>query len=224
MRKKRLTIDLYAPHQLYFNSQGVKLPSVTTIVGLAKPDLSWWHNRQGLMGVDTTVYVQRTADIGTIVHARIEAELRGMVLDESNLDPEIAEISKHGYVRFMNWWNDQDLDMRTTEQRMVSEKMQVGGTLDLVAERRIAPGHLLLIDIKSSAAVRRTMKIQVAGAYAPMYREVTGRSLAECWIVRTGRDVEDQIEIVRIDNRPHYEAAFRALVKAHSALGRLPEE
>jgi hypothetical protein len=215
-----LTLDLLAPHQSYFNRNGDRLPSVTTITGMAKPELSWWHNQQGRKGVDTQVYVQRTADIGTVTHARIEATLTGRTLDESNLDPDIAHQSKNGYHRFMQWWEDQGYTVHANELRMVSERLQVGGTLDIVARhgrRRI------LLDIKATNGIHREHKIQVAGGYALMYHEITGRRFDEVWIVRVGREVHDKLEAVQVTNRRAYEKAFRSLRRAYADLEALKE-
>ena len=221
--REKLRVELLAPHQSYHNAQGYRLPSVTTITKIGGHDLAPWANRQGLAGIDTAVFVQRTADIGTLTHARIEAELRGMELDPDGLDPEMLEQSWYGYARFMEWWDAQNLVAVENELRMVSEKFQVGGTLDIVAREKRHHQGLILLDIKTSTAIHRSHKIQVAGAYAPMYREVTGRRLDHCWIIRTGRERDQELEAFEIPCRPAYERAFRALVKAHHALKDLPD-
>ncbi len=217
---KTLTIDLLAPHQSYHNAAGVRLPSVTTITGFAKPDLGWWHNKQGLAGVDTQVYVQRTADIGTITHAMIEAHLTDRVLDTDNLARADVVTAMYGYIRFMTWWAEQDLTPYANELRLVSEKLQVGGTLDIVALRG---GARILLDIKATNGIHREHKVQVAGGYAPMYEEVTGHRFAEVWIVRCGRGEEATLEAVEVKNRRAYERSFRSLRRAYADLEALKE-
>lgn len=217
---EKLTIDLLAPHQTYRNRKGEKLPSVTTITGFAKPDLGWWHNKQGLAGVDTQVYVQRTADIGTITHARIEARLTGRILDTDNLDPVIAVQSLYGYRRFMEWWKEQGLTPHSNELRMVSEVLQVGGTLDIIATR--GPKRILL-DIKATNAIHREHKVQVAGGYALMYYEHAGVRFDEVWIIRVGREKDDTLQAVQVTNRRECERAFRSLRRAYADLEALKE-
>jgi hypothetical protein len=211
-----LTIDLLQPHQSYFNAAGERLPSVTTITGFAKPDLGWWHNKQGLAGIDTQVYVQRTADIGTVTHARIEATLTRRIFDESNIDPDVVAQSLHGYRRFMAWWEEQGYRPHANELRLVSERLQVGGTLDIIAATRAEA--LVLLDIKATNGIHREHKVQVAGGYAPMFRETTGIEFAEVWIVRVGREANDKLQAVQVKNRRACERAFRSLRRAYAAL------
>ena len=217
---RKLTLDLLAPHQSYHNAAGDRLPSVTTITGFAKPDLGWWHNKQGLAGIDTSISVPRLADIGTITHGRIEATLTGRTLDESNLDPDVAHQSKNGYYRFMEWWEDSGFTTIGNELRLVSERLQVGGTLDIVARRRLR--HVLL-DVKATNGIHREHKVQVAGGYAPMYHEVTGRRFDEVWIVRVGREPNDKLQAVQVTNRRECERAFRSLRRAYADLEALKE-
>ena len=85
-------LDLREPHRIYRNAAGRRVPGETTILGVInKPALAEWANQQGLAGVDTEKTVRYAADLGTVTHARIEAFVRGMELDESNLEPSLVE-------------------------------------------------------------------------------------------------------------------------------------
>jgi hypothetical protein len=217
-------VELFAPHQKYFSKSGKELPSVSKIAGIAKQVPGAWHNRQGLAGIDTAVYVQRLADIGTIAHARIESATSHRPFDDSNIDPAVMDASEPAFRRFMDWWRPSPFVALMNEVRMVSKKLRCGGTLDLLAGHT-ERGGLYLLDIKATNDIKMEHLIQVAGGYAPMFEEVYDKAIEEVLIVRIGREPGDSLNIVGIHGRDRkpYEDAFRARRRLYDADQNLPE-
>jgi len=236
-------IDQLKAHQEYRNSSGKLVPGVTRVLDiLDKPGLINWAWRNGRDGIDLEKARNSAADVGTVCHARVEAWLRGMDFDSSNVTEEQMVRSGIGFERFRSWWLGQELSVLACEQdarppmgvQMVSERMQVGGTADVVALR--PNGRRLLIDVKSSNGIYREMRMQVS-AYAAMWEEMEcerlseelsqlagepvlaeGPPIDEVWIVRVGKAEADEIEAVQVLNRERYLAAFIAVAGAYHAL------
>ena len=134
----------------------------------------------------------RAADIGSCAHARCEAFLKGVDLDESGLSPDLLRDSVPGFLRFQRAWADGGYMLVHSELQMVSERLRVGGTADIVA--RDPRGALVLIDLKTSKASKwwpypETLS-QVA-AYAAIYEEVTTDRIDRITIERIGKAEND---------------------------------
>jgi hypothetical protein len=182
---------------------------------LDKPALIRWANKQGLAGIDTTVKVKRAADIGTVGHARIEAHLRGMELDESNLDHELVDKSANAFLRFLEWWDKSGLEVKGTEIQMISEAIQVGGTMDILAASK--EGKLVLVDIKTSGGIYREMRLQ-ASAYAGIYEEISGAEISDVLVARVGKEEQDTFEFEPVPNWREGFLVFSDLAKIYRAL------
>jgi len=210
-------LDMKKAHTVYKNAAGVRLPGVTTVLNeLNKPALIGWANRMGLEGIDSTKFVDAAARVGTVAHARIEAYLHGLELDESNITPEELDLSANGFIRFMEWWDRSHLVCLGSELRLVSEKWQVGGTLDVLAKDTLT-GERVLVDVKTGSGIYREARMQTA-AYAAMYEETHEEKIERVVIARVGKTLDDVFELQEVFNRPAYEAAFEKLVVVHYAL------
>ncbi len=217
--KPKLRLELDAPHTVYRTRDGVRVPSVTTVLGmLDKPALLWWAWDLGRKGEDYRKVKQRAADVGTVAHGLCEAYLRGMELDTSNLVPEVVAQAQVSFERFRKWWDAQGYTVLHNELPLVSEKWRVGGTLDVMAQDR--EGNLVLVDLKTSRRVYFEMQLQVS-AYAAIYEEVTSGPVSELFIVRIGKaEQEDDagFEVVPVKGREKKAAAFAALARAREKL------
>lgn len=171
-------------------------------------------------------FTRKAADLGTVTHARCEAFLKGMELDESNLDPVLVERSQNGAIRFMDWWTMQGFTLVHSELQMVSEPWQIGGTADVIARRR--NGAVALVDLKTSKASRYWPYAetfgQVAG-YAAMYEHVTDEPVSEVHVVRIGKEEDDpgQTHTLTESEREagiELVSAARVAYRAKQALGR----
>lgn len=218
-----MKLSLRAPHTVYKNAAGKRVPGVTTILGvLAKPQLLGWYARTereailDLMGDDSwtagnlepclprtdegdprpfaDIRKEKAADLGTIVHARIEAWLTGQELEPDGLDPEQFRESVHGFDRFRRWFDGKGFTLVASELQMVSEAMQVGGTMDVAVKDKTAEG-ICVVDIKSSKASKwwpyKEHKAQPQ-TYGRIWSEINGEApVHEVWVYRCGTTPKD---------------------------------
>jgi hypothetical protein len=216
-------LDMLQARVPYRNAVGVRVPSVTTIIGiLDKPALLYWAWKLGQDGIDMDAARQQAANIGTVAHARVEAHVRGIPFDETGIPGEVLEKSSTAFLGFLDLWRRRRYVMVESELKMVSEKWQVGGRLDLVAQPEDAPGQFELIDIKAANAVYREGKLQ-ACAYAAMYEEIhPGRKIHAVHIIQLPKDEPGEPTPHEVTNRAVYVEAFASLVHSYRALSRLP--
>lgn len=206
-QKPVMKLDFTKAHTRYNNAAGKRLPGVTTILGIInKPALVKWANDMGLNGIDTSNFVQDAANKGTVAHAMIQCYLTGHTLDTSNIAPDVVSKAENAFIKFLSWWDQQGLRCIHSELQIISEEWQVGGTLDILAER-IANGNLVEVDLKTGKGIYDEMKIQVC-AYAEIYEEVHGKRVDEVWICRTGKDDDESFDAVQIHNRGECVDAF----------------
>lgn len=209
-------LDLSAPHTVYRNAAGKRLPGVTTVLGvLAKEALIEWaarEERESLFKawadrtLDATsfggpyaysVKRDRAADLGTIVHARIHAFLKGAELAHDGLPDDLYAKSDFAFGRFRLWWQENEFVCLGSECAMVSEQRQTGGTLDVLATT-IGKRELILTDIKTSKPHPKfpwdEMIAQVA-AYVAMYHENNPQStISRVCVYRVGKEEGDRGE------------------------------
>jgi hypothetical protein len=176
------------PTKGYRNKDGVKLPSVTTILGRFKDSggLIKWAYKTGrdhgfLEGTgkdaprdlyDTTA---AATAIGTWVHERCEAHVKGWDNPDvpvfSELDSMQASCVKKGdsaFGAFLKWLEFSRIVIIETEVGLVSELNQYGGTLDFIG--REPDGNIVLGDFKTSNGVYADYLYQLA-AYAILWEE-----------------------------------------------------
>jgi len=214
-----MKLALKAPHVVYRNAAGQRRPGVTTVLGsLAKPQLYRWYaamerdacdrglpipppNDKGEPVYFAELKRDKAADLGTIVHARIEAWLRGEELEPDDLPPDLYEQSVHGFDRFRQWWTDNNFGLVASElgkdgRSLVSEEMQVGGTMDVAATNMSCTGSkgIVVVDIKSSKANPgwpfKEMKSQ-AQTYGRIWTELNHAPVHEVWLYRCGTTEKD---------------------------------
>lgn len=183
----------------YKNAEGGRLPSVTTILGRFKDSgpLMFWAFSQGKAaerGEIQRLYDKRdeAAEIGTVAHEMAEAHIHGidpLKLLESydNLGEEGKAQAIQAFEMFKRWCEIVNVEWLHTEIPLVSEKLQVGGTIDAVAR---VGGKLAIVDFKTSKGVYADYWVQVA-TYADFWEEIHGEKIEEIHILRFGKDKPD---------------------------------
>ena len=155
----------------YKTADGVRVPSVTTILGnLNKGDgLLVWANRLGLEG-KTLEDGRRTAmDAGSLAHALIEADSTGELVATQDIQAEILTPALRALQTFREWKEMVGYRVLASEVALVSEKHRYGGMLDAIAfvER---PKPAFLISDWKTGAIYLEHYAQVA-AYGALVRE-----------------------------------------------------
>ena len=188
----------------YKNKEGNRLPSVTTILGRFKDSgpLLFWAFEQGKAaerGEIKKLYDKRdeAAEIGTVAHDMAEAFIHKInpmeCLRAAELPEEASHTALQAFEMFERWVEISNVEWTHTEVPVVSERLQVAGTIDAVAN---VAGKRCIVDFKTSKGIYPDYFVQVA-AYADMWEEVHGEKIEEIHILRFGK------------NRPDFEHQFR---------------
>jgi ATP-dependent exoDNAse (exonuclease V) beta subunit len=222
------------------------LPSVTSITRLiAKEGLPIWYKRMALEGVFAAFMARRdqgmeafpieeealrqllaeaesypeqerqaAADFGSELHAIISDLLMGT---EVAAPPAFAA----AVAAFRHWQDTAGLHLTLFASELPVYSLQYGyaGTVDAVGWRE-HDGVLVALDWKSGKGIYREYALQVA-AYAAAIEEMTGIPVAECWVVRLGKDRPLFVAREVRDWRAVFEA-FKGLLALYGCLRHDP--
>lgn len=158
---------------------------------------------------------QKACDVGTTVHAWIEAYIKSVY--EKAPEPELPsdEAAMKSCWAASEWLRTHDFTPLATEQRIYSRKYKYAGTMDFPA---LVDGRLAVIDWKTSKAIYPEYAIQLA-AYAQAYTEMGGALVSDLYLVRIGKD-DGEFEARRYDadSQPTHLAAFLAAKELYLSL------
>lgn len=143
---------------------------------------------------------KEAADIGTMVHSWVEADLHGKTVSMEAL-PEQGQNAAKAYLQ---WKSEHQIKVIKTEQTFYGCKLNVAGTADAVVE---LDGELTLMDWKSSTGIYSTYPIQLwiyalcdESQYADrLYRQVA--------IGRFGKDGTPEMRIFKRNEFPSIDTA-----------------
>ncbi len=165
------------PKAGYFLKDGSKVPGTTTICGAYKDSggLLHWAWEQGTKGLDYRQTRDKAGDIGTLVHAIIEAMLKG------ELPPAVSEEAAKAVHAFLGWQRQNKIEIIEAEIQLVSEEYKYGGTLDAVG---VIDEEYVLLDWKTSKGVYKNYLLQLA-AYIQLWNENhPGMEIVKACLVR----------------------------------------
>lgn len=152
----------------YRNSDGEKLSSVTTIIG---QNLGWnkgammgWAYNQGKAGLSLYEARDKAADIGTLAHLMINADVYGKVFDTSPYPADTVDKAENAFLAWLDWKRLVDFKLIAAEMSLVDNELGFGGTFDKVSVK----DKLSLTDFKTGKAVYVDMWIQMS-AYAHLW-------------------------------------------------------
>ena len=139
-------------HIRYRTADNKIVPGVTTILGLmAKPALIPWANRMGLAGIDTNLYVDDKAAIGTLGHAMITDKLIKGLTDTKDYSENQISLAENCTLSFWAWEKDHPIEeVFFVELPLVSEAHRFGGTLDIYAKIN---GRREIVDLKTGSGI-----------------------------------------------------------------------
>lgn len=173
----------------------VRVPSTTGITKVAgdKGGLFNWYFEGGKeaaaleaegLGPFRTIWdlPRGAAEIGTIVHAMIECDLRGNELDRALYQPWPAEADE-AFDVWLEFKDTSHVETVAVEHPLTSVRYRYGGTLDLVARIN---GRLTLADFKTGKGVYSEHLYQIA-AYAHLWAENHSEPLERMGILRLSK-------------------------------------
>ena len=204
---EQLDVDESTGTRYYISPNGVKLPSVTSVLSHFKQkSLIEWRNRIGNEEADKIMY--RASTRGTKFHNMMEGYLRN---DEYFLDGVMPDMKQ----AFRDMQETLDLidNIRYIESPLYSEKLGVAGRTDCIAEFAGVPS---IIDFKTSAKEKKIEWIEnyfeQGTAYALMYEELVNEPIdqivilisvdflerPQCFIRDKNQHVESLLEKIHI--------------------------
>lgn len=164
---KQLEVDESTGERFYLSPNGIRLPSVTTMLSyFKKKGLIEWRNRVGNEEADRIMNVAATR--GTKFHNMMESYLRN---EDTYLEGVMPDMKQ----AFRDMKETLDLidNIRYIESPLYSEKLGVAGRTDCIAEFAGVPS---IIDFKTSRSEKKAEWIdnyfEQGTAYALMYEEL----------------------------------------------------
>lgn len=199
-------------HIIYKLADGERVPGVTTICNvLDKPALLAWANRIGLEGIEMRRYVDDKADIGTLAHAMIIADLSGKKADTEDYSENQIKQAKWACKSFYHWLKGHKFQLIWAEKPLVNDFHRYGGTPDIFA---IVDGNDELIDLKTGSGIYPEHITQVAGGYELLVSE-TICSVRILNIPRTNNENWGEL-IVSEEQRKLHKKLFLACLKIYN--------
>lgn len=167
--------------RVYETPTGKKYPSVTSVVGFGdKAELMEWRKRVGEEEANKTS--ARAGSRGTRLHQLCEDYLLDKPTNPSMFDVEVWNQFKQHLVHIDN--------IHCIEDRLFSNKLQVAGTVDLIAEYK---GVLSIVDWKTSA---RTKTLDDVHGYL-----MQCATYAQCFGEMTDIWIDDLVVVIGTDDR-----------------------
>ena len=143
---------------------GKRVPSVSScksMLGWGQRGLMHWANTKGLDGLTLEdAYRGGPAEVGTMAHAMIEADLRGDVIDTSAADEKTRDVLERIFDRWQEWREMYVGDVLLVEARMVHRELRYGGRVDQVFLGK--DGNVWLLDVKTGRLYAEAL-VQAAG-------------------------------------------------------------
>lgn len=157
----------YSSHNIYRNSDGKEVPSVTTILKiLNKPALQKWANILGFKRQNVDDVLSRSATIGTLFHEAVECYLQNImwipIFENSDEEYTIRQYMDN----FITFRKQHEIIPIFMEKSLHSEKF--GGTIDFYG---IYDGKKTIIDFKTSKSPYSSYFLQLA-AYVIMVESI----------------------------------------------------
>ena len=164
------------PHpKIGYKIDGKSVPGVTTIIGRFKDSggLLFWAFEQGKAaerGEISKLYDKRdeAAEAGTLAHSLVEAHINGESLEISGASAQIILQAKQGFENYLQWQDDNKIEIVQQEIELVSKEFLFGGCPDAIG--RDSRGQLCLLDWKTSNSIFLDYLLQLA-AYMILWDE-----------------------------------------------------
>lgn len=192
-------------HTCYINSDGLEVPSVTTVLSiLNKPFLAKWANIMGFKRQKVEDILERKANIGSLVHKMIECFLLNKMYIWTG--PPAGKFIMAAFLNsFINWKKNHSVKPLFMEQQMVSSRF--GGTIDFYG---VVDDKKTILDFKTSKKSYPSMFLQLA-AYCIMLEEA-GYEVEQVAIINLS-EKSFQEKFMNRNQLQHYIDSFEILVE-----------
>lgn len=167
--------------KVYINAHGKPVMRISEVIRtLGKDQLAVWANILGFKKIRYKDELDRTANIGTMVHGILEDLADETTVTELDRFGEFGIYSYSDRLEAMNavnsflLWQKKNEDLYkviATEVVMVGE--EVGGTTDVILQSPWHKERVIIGDYKTAKAVYLSMYLQAAG-YIKLYEELNG--------------------------------------------------
>jgi hypothetical protein len=177
------------PTQKYYVGK-LKVPSVTTVIGSNlgwnKTPLMIWANQEGLQGRNHRDTAKKAADAGTLAHAMVEQEIKGLPpMSLLPYDETLRHQAVNAYMSWGNWRESVDFELIHSELPLVHATWGYGGTLDIMA--RVS--HLrTLVDLKTSNGVYPDHIIQLSAYFELWNHNHPKECIEQVILLQIGKD------------------------------------
>jgi len=198
-------------HTIYKNKEGVKVPGVTTALGvLNKPALIHWAWDLGMQGIDYKAFRDDKADIGTLTHLLALCYEKKEKPDTDYFTQAQIDLAEICFLKYLDWRDRHKIESIFLEKQSVSEIYQYGGTLDHYC---LLDGVPTLLDYKTGKAIYPEQFYQLA-AYKNLLEE-EGELVKQCIILRLGRNEEEGFETKIMTDLNKQFAVFLSCLKIY---------
>ena len=166
-------------NKVYINSDGEQVMRITEIIKvLAKDQITLWANMIGLKGISYKKELDRTAAVGTMMHAVLEDFMNPRKLaiidyEEYDInDDESIKETRNSIESFIKWYKPMKpyFHVKFLEKEFVGK--HYGGTIDCGIDGFENPNKVIFVDYKSSGFYLSQF-LQLAG-YVRIYEELNG--------------------------------------------------
>lgn len=177
------------PTQDYKLQNGTRVSGVTTIIGsnLAwnKQQLMYWAWSQGKEGKDFRETSKLACDAGTMAHAMIEADLKGITYTPpTEALKEVIDKAETAFLAWLEWKSLVDFKLLGSEVSLVSEQYGFGGTIDIAAIK----SKTCILDLKTSSGTYPDHLMQIS-AYGALWNEFHPDNQIEAYyLLRLGKE------------------------------------
>lgn len=202
-------------HSIYYNSKGIEVPSVTTILKVvSKPDIVNWAHYMGKIKMDIDKILDTSAKFGTHVHEYIEH-----YLNHKTYIPIDEELNIYRFKIAINnfKWFQKDNQMIPFAMECSHSNEKYGGTFDFYG---LINDTKMLIDFKTSKKVYDTHLLQLGGYYG-LIKDTYDIEAAGILIVN---DKKCELKTVRLEELQSLQEAFDYLVEFYILYHQLLEE
>lgn len=183
-----------------------------------KDALMNWHYKQGLQAVDNAIetlieqledepirpsrlfsvmppYAENAyvmpkpeAEIGTILHAMVECDVKGLEFVRDIWPPDLLERADVAFQGWLTWKGQNNFETEASEEKLVSFVHEYGGRQDLTNLVAGCNGRRVLMDIKTGRAVYEDAWLQLGGYDILWHEAYQTRPLAAHAVLRLSKE------------------------------------